>query len=70
MKVGQKEFNAETGEEIFSERELTAAEIKAKDAVKKAIEDELAAVAQKAAEKAALLTRLGLTEDEAKLLLS
>jgi hypothetical protein len=69
MKVGQIEFNAETGEETFTERELTAAEIKAKEARDKVLADQEAALAQKAADRAALLAQLGITEEQAKLLL-
>jgi hypothetical protein len=67
-----KLVNAETGEEI--EREMTAQELtqweadNALDAEREAIKAETEA--QKAADKAALLARLGLTQDEAKLLLS
>ena len=60
--------NVETGEII--DREMTAAEIKAHDldaAALKALED---ANAAKAISKAALLDRLGITADEAALLLS
>jgi hypothetical protein len=63
-----KIHNAETGEVI--EREMNAAEFKQYEAVQvsgRAIAQEKA---QKEAEKAALLARLGLTSDEAKLLLS
>ena len=60
--------NAETGEII--EREMTTAEIAQWEADKA----EAAAIAQaeatKATEKAALLAQLGITEDQAKLLLS
>jgi hypothetical protein len=60
--------NVETGE--IEEREMNAKEIaelqadKAKQQARKQIEAEVAA------EKAALLAKLGITEDEAKLLLS
>ena len=60
--------NVETDEII--DREMTAAEIKGHDAdaaALKALED---ANAAKAISKAALLERLGITEDEAKLLLA
>lgn len=60
--------NAETGE--FIEREMNAdelAQLEKDMATSKAREDELAA---KAVEKAALLAQLGITEDQAKLLLS
>ena len=69
MKVGQIEFNAETSEEIFTERELTAKEIKAKEARDKALAAQEELIAKAAAEKAALLNRLGLTEDELKTIL-
>ena len=63
-----KLVNAETGEEIV--REMNAEELKQWDKdiaeAKAAKEAEVA----KAAEKAALLAKLGITEDEAKLLLS
>ena len=60
--------NVETGE-IF-ERDLTADEI-AQIAIDKAEEVQLKAKAEaKATAKAALLQKLGITEDEAKLLLS
>ena len=62
-----KELNCETGEEIV--RDATAAEIAqmeldAADAIARKAQAEA-----KAAEKQALLDRLGLTADEAKLLL-
>ena len=62
------EHNATTGEVI--EREMTKAE---SDAFKKSLAEtnaRLEAEATKAADKAALLSKLGITEDEAKLLLS
>lgn len=65
------EANCTTGEII--EREMTADEIKAEkaeQAVRAAKQVEaLEAEAKKAADKAALLQRLGITEDEARLLL-
>jgi hypothetical protein len=70
MKITEKEFNAETGEETITEREATAAE---KKAIEKAKVDYVAAQAEaeaKATAKAALLTKLGITAEEAVLLLS
>ena len=65
------EVNCETGEVI--ERELTADELAQREAdAAKAESDRVAQEAeatQKAAEKTALLAKLGITEDEAKLLL-
>lgn len=64
--------NCETGE--VQEVELTAAEIKEREEMAKAYEAEQAAKAAddaaKAVAKAALLDRLGITEEEAKLLLA
>ena len=62
------EHNVETGEVI--EREATQSEIAqaAKDEAE--LNARIAEAQAKAIEKAALLTKLGITEDEAKLLLS
>ena len=70
MKIMEKKFNAITGEEFVTERDATAAEIKAAEtfaAEQARLETENAA---KAVEKAAILAKLGITDDEAKLLLS
>lgn len=66
MKI--QEHNVETGEII--ERVATAAEIAIVKADEKAANAEPAAIAAKAAAKAALLDRLGITEEEASLLLA
>ena len=68
MKIIFVEHNIETGEVI--EREATAAEL-AEIEVRK-IEAEQAKIleAEKLSAKAALLERLGITEEEARLLLS
>jgi hypothetical protein len=58
----------ETNEVI--EREMTNAELAEAEARKAEAEAREAAEATKAAEKAALLAKLGITDDEAKLLLS
>jgi len=60
--------NAETGEII--EREMNAAELKQHESDIEKSKAAKEAEAQKAADKAALLSKLGITEDEAKLLLS
>ena len=62
------EHNVETGEII--KREMTVAEIKENEKLIEIAIAEKAAEATKAAEKAALLAKLGITDDEAKLLLS
>lgn len=60
--------NVETGETI--ERQMNAAEFKQYEADQLAAQARAEAEATKAAEKAALLAKLGINEDEAKLLLS
>lgn len=70
MKITERTFNALTGETTDVEREMTKAE---KDQLAKDTAEALAraeAESQKAVEKAALLAKLGITDDEAKLLLS
>jgi hypothetical protein len=62
-----KIVNCETGEEIV--RDATSDEIAQIQSDQAAIVAENAALAQKAAEKASLLNRLGLTEDELKTIL-
>lgn len=63
-----KIVNVTTGEEI--EREMTAAEFAKYKADQEAQVAHQAEIEAKAAAKAALLERLGITEDEAKLLLA
>ena len=63
-----KIHNAETGEVI--EREMNAAEFKQYEIDQAVVAAEREAAAAKAAQKAALLVKLGITDDEAKLLLS
>ena len=61
-------FDAETGETI--ERPFTKEEIAKVEATKKIKADLSIKQEKDAADKAALLTKLGITADEAKLLLS
>lgn len=63
-----KIHNVETGEII--EREMNAEELAELESDKAKAEAEVQAKAEAAAAKAALLERLGITEEEAKLLLS
>jgi len=60
--------NVETGKIL--EREMNAKELAELNVQKAKAKAESEAEAEKAAEKAALLQRLGINEDEAKLLLS
>ena len=59
--------NLETGEEI--EREMTDAELAQREADKSEAAAKKAEIAAKAANRQAILDRLGLTEEEARLLL-
>jgi regulator of protease activity HflC (stomatin/prohibitin superfamily) len=63
-----KFHNVETGEVI--EREMNAEELAQWEADKAEAAERKAEAEAKAAQKAALLERLGITEDEAKLLLA
>jgi hypothetical protein len=63
-----KIYNIETGEEI--EREMNAQELAQWETDQAAQTAAQAEAAAKATEKAALLTKLGITESEAALLLS
>jgi hypothetical protein len=68
MEITIKEINVQTGEEII--RDANAEELAYFAQLQIANEAELEAETAKAAEKAALLAKLGITADEAKLLLS
>lgn len=69
MKIIEKEFNVLTGEETIIEREETEAEAQARIDNENAIKAYAAAQAKAEADKAAILARLGLTEDELKTIL-
>jgi hypothetical protein len=69
MKITEKEFNAITGEEIITEREETAAETKERLDYAAEIAALKAEAEAKAAARQAILDRLGLTAEEAQLLL-
>ena len=70
MKITEKEFNALTGETTITERDETAQEQIAREAAEAEAAERLAAEATTATAKAALLTQLGITAEQAKLLLS
>lgn len=70
MKIIEKEFNAETGEETITERNETAQEKKDREAYAEFIAEKQAEAEARAAKREALLSKLGITEDEARLLLS
>lgn len=69
MKIIEKEFNVITGEEIITERDETADEIKARLDRSKALAAAQAEAEAKAITRQAILDRLGLTADEASILL-
>lgn len=70
MKIIEKELNLITGEETITERDETAQEQAERlEREAKLVEEQTQAQARAAA-KAALLERLGITEEEANLLLS
>ena len=70
MKITEKIFDISTNEETIIEREETAAEKKSREANALEIAALNSQIELNAAAKSALLDRLGLTADEAKLLLS
>ena len=70
MKIIEKDFNVITGEETIIEREETTAETKKRLDRLKELEAAQAAADAKAAAKQVVLDRLGITADEAVLLLS
>jgi hypothetical protein len=69
MKITEKNFDIITGEETITERDETAAETKARLDNAKAIAAAKAEAESKATARAAILDRLGLTADEAAILL-
>jgi hypothetical protein len=69
MKKTEKEFNVLTGETTFTERDETAAEKKEREAFVKEVAARQAEAEAKEAARQEILDRLGLTADEAKLLL-
>jgi hypothetical protein len=70
MKIIESDFNITTGKETITEREETAAEIKAREAAQAKFLAEQAETQAKETAKTALLAKLGITAEEAVLLLS
>ena len=70
MKIIERVFNVETGETVDIERDETAAEKKYREAKAKEIAAAQAEAEAKSAQRQAILDRLGLTSEEAALLLS
>ena len=69
MKITEKEFNIQTGEETITERDETAAEKKIREAREKEIAAAQAEAEAKATARQAIAERLGLTADELQVLL-
>jgi hypothetical protein len=69
MKIKEKNFDIITGEETITERDETAAETKARLDNAKQIAAQQAEAQANATARAAILDRLGLTADEAAILL-
>jgi hypothetical protein len=69
MKIIEKTFNALTGEETITERNATVEEIAERESAIAEAEAKAQANAAKAHERAALLDKLGITAEEAQLLL-
>lgn len=70
MKIIEKEFNCITGEETIAERDETAAETKARLDRAKQIATFQAELEAKETARQEILNRLGLTAEEAAILLS
>lgn len=70
MKITEKNFDIITGEETITERNETAAETKSRLDNATLIAAEKAEAEAKATARAALLAQLGITEEQAKLLLT
>jgi hypothetical protein len=69
VKITVTEINVQTGEEIFYERDETPEEETFRLQLKAKAEAEQAEAATKAAQRQAVLNRLGITEEEARILL-
>jgi len=70
VKITEKIIDLVTGQETITEREESEAEKSIREKNEAAIADELTIKNAAAQDKAALLSKLGITEDEARLLLS
>jgi hypothetical protein len=70
MKRIEKEFNAITGEETISERDENPQEVVEREAFEAQVAQHQAEAETRALAKAAILEQLGITEEQAKLLLS
>jgi len=69
MKIIERIVNTEIGETADIERDMTAQELAEKEAAEAKMEAEQMAKAEAQAKRLALFEKLGITEEEAKLLL-
>ena len=69
MKITEKIFDAQTGEETIVEREETAQEVAEREAFETKLATQQAQANSKAAQRRAILEHLGITEEEARILL-
>jgi hypothetical protein len=69
MKIIEKEFNIQTGEETITERDETAAEKKIREKLEADYAKQQGEAEAKAAARQAIADRLGLTADELQVLL-
>jgi hypothetical protein len=69
MKIIEKIFDIQTGEETVVERDENPAEIKSREALQKAAKARQAEAEARAIERQAIAERLGLTADELQVLL-
>ena len=69
MKIIEKEFNALTGEETITERDETAQEVAEREAFEAEQATRQAEATAKATQRRAILEHLGITEEEARILL-
>lgn len=70
MKIIERIFDATTGETTDIEREMTAQEIAEIEVAKDKISERIAQQAEKDAARKAIFQKLGITEEEAGILLS
>lgn len=70
MKIIEKYIDVQTGEETITERDETTQEQAEREAFEAAIAQSQAEAEAKATAKAALLEQLGITEEQARLLLN
>ena len=70
MKTTEKIFDLQTGEDVLVERDMSADEIAAFEKEQDEKAERAAKEAEDKVNKAALLEKLGISEEEAKLLLS